>query len=343
MRMVAFLIGLGDPEFGVDPGWAWPVTTTSLVATGVRVNFVVRRTPENIEKEVWMCFMRAQYQDFWEPAGGVIGNSRSYLTPFDVDSVVMEESVEFQGERREKVEIPFESIGREESPESYPMMIDRQEEVVRIRGDEPWTYERGYWGRLVYDPNSGWLWVEPEFLLGVISPDPNVAGEGSAILSMSEPYAFFCDVTLIDAWLCKAFNHTVILMSKTAEGNDVSWRPVVMKPYGIDGDQVTMMSEYILPIDSPVGEGRYYDWWGYPGTLIYMVQDGYLEVKVDDFYGDFDFDGYVDLKDFALFADQWHKGMMDGDFDGMYDTDHDGWVTRKDLRVFVGNWLGVRP
>lgn len=64
---------------------------------------------------------------------------------------------------------------------------------------------------------------------------------------------------------------------------------------------------------------------------------------VDDFYGDFNFDGIVDGKDLALFAEKWHWSILDDNYDLMYDATQDGWTNEKDLAVLVSNWLKERP
>ncbi|MBA7607541.1 hypothetical protein ES703_14700 [subsurface metagenome] len=90
------------------------------------------------------------------------------------------------------------------------------------------------------------------------------------------------------------------------------------------------------------GEGRWYDAEGWPATFICMVEDGYLELKVDDFYGDFNFDGIVDFKDFALFANQWYMDLFCPEFDLMYDATRNGQVKADDLAAFAENWLNER-
>lgn len=80
-----FLIGLGDPETGfgeTSPGYSWPDGSDG-VSTLVEVRFIIKKAYGNLTSDCYMVFFRSCYQNFWEPFGGVYGNSFSSLNQWD--------------------------------------------------------------------------------------------------------------------------------------------------------------------------------------------------------------------------------------------------------------------
>ncbi len=343
-----FFFGCGDPEIGTDAGWIWPTTASSVITTILKVNFVLRRAGvANISKEVHMYFVRAQHQNFWEPLGGVIGNSASLLIPFDplLSLEAGQEEQEYEGSRHQKGEIQFESIDKRLSPKEYLAGAFREKGGIAAMSDgDSWEYAGGLWWQLVWDSAAGWILVQPDMLKVLLSPDPNIPGDAEGMLAVCEPYLFECAIFLEEEWVwdAQARDHTVIIESKTAQGDIVSRQPIQMWAYDYDGSLIYMMSEYVVPVDHKSGEGRWCDETGWFATFIHMVEGGYLELKVDDFYGDFNFDGFVDFKDFALFANQWRMDLFRPEFDLMYDATRDGQVKADDLAAFAENWLNER-
>jgi len=362
---VNFLIGLGDSavELGSqpDPGREWPVIGggDDAITTLLLVKFVVHKHSGDVEKEVHMVFERAKYQDFWEPCGGVIGNSYSFLTSFNSSGMSLqgeELGEELTGSCLE--EVPGNRVT---SSNSCSSALDGDQMMPALIDDD-WTYVGGLWMQYVFDGYYNWYWVyNPSIFKGLVSPgSPNDAVE---MLSLCEPYVFYCEVDIAPSifWpfyedvyqFDPHFVYTVILVSKSESGEVVSQLPVKLYPYKnlYDPDHgpfyscgVRMWSEFVVPIDSLDGEGRYWDWYvpSNSGVFIYVPENGYLELKVDDFYGDFDFDGYVDFEDFALFSNKWYQGTPDIGYDLMYDADRDGQTTEIDLITFTKNWLGER-
>lgn len=334
----AFFIGLGDPnENNTNYSWLWPSAGNDMVLTGVKLRFVVPRRVGDLVYECHCYFIRYQYAGFWLPAGaGVFDNSASLLVP---PPEIWPLSID--DEMVSMIEVTIEPTikMRIDKPEEYPLLFKKK---PMIHAAESWTYEGGEWAQLVWDAAQGWIWVTPTVMRALVSPNPEDPNDAISMLSVSEPYAFFCDVAVNDADKYKADTHTVLLMSKTESGGLVSVRRIWMQVYDRDQNRLLMKSEYIVPIDDRMGEGRYYDWWGYPGTFIYVAENGYLELMVDDFYGDFNFDGFINLKDFSLFANKWGQGLTNEGYDLIYDGTQDGQTDLGDLRVFAENWLTAR-
>jgi len=338
-----FYIGLGDPDNDDDPDYLWPQGCSTMVSTGVKSRFVIRRSNGDIVRECHCYFIRGQCAGFWWPDNmGVWDTSYSSLDPAP-------EIWPLSPPAENPYNVGYEEIRIQEieprncPPNEYP--IELEENPLPLDSNESWVYESRGWWQLIWNPDmGGWIWVQPDYLVSLISPDPNILYDGSEILTMCEPYSFLCNVYHEDAGLCDSLAHTVIVKSKTADGNDVSWRPVYMVVYGIypDQNEILFYSEYIVPIDSPVGEGRYMDWYGWIGTLIYVPEGGYLVMEVDPFYGDFNFDGIVNFKDFNHFAYFWQQDITCRGYDLMLDGTRDGRTTVEDLRLFAENWLKER-
>jgi len=80
-----FLIGLGDPDVGFggqDVGYSWPDGSDG-VSSLVQVRFRIMKASGDIMSECYMVFFRSQYQNFWEPYGGIYGASFSSLSQWD--------------------------------------------------------------------------------------------------------------------------------------------------------------------------------------------------------------------------------------------------------------------
>jgi len=62
-----------------------------------------------------------------------------------------------------------------------------------------------------------------------------------------------------------------------------------------------------------------------------------------DYAGDIDLNGVVDMSDFALFASAWKSRFGQGHWNRRCDLQADGdlVIDTADLRAFAGDWLGI--
>jgi len=335
---VAFFIGLGKPEppsSEIPWGWEWPRGSGTMVSTAVKLRFTIRKWNGPIEQECHTYFIRPQAADFWEPEGvGVYYASFSSLNPAPGIWGMLGMTETETKESARPATLP--GINHFPRLEGIPP-VDLQK---RTSADDAYLDED--WFQLTLGDGGYWSWNDFNALNVLVSPDPCIPNDANDIFSSCEPYAFFSVVEFPGEFY--AYSHTVILKSFTAEEELVSWLPI--KTYIIDaGYYYTYLfrTEYVVPIDTSAGEGNYIDQWGYSGVMIKTVEGGHLEVKVDDFYGDFNFDSVVNGEDFALFTNKWNRSILDGNYDLMYDATQDGWTKEDDLAIFVDNWLKERP
>ena len=455
-----FLIGLGDPDVGFggqDVGYLWPDYSDG-VSSLVQVRFRIMKASGDIISECYMVFFRSQYQDFWEPFGGIYGNSFSTLVPWEGWFPVFGKSggldlnLGLVGELGlDEVEVirksPYSNLLPDKSGEalfeaeviviydsncifiegSYiidsncPLIIDPNcfwADIVNIFPDAncpsymidqdcldypdpncPWIPDPNC---LVTDPNCFILDPDWPLVPGPMMPDPNcytyfdpnegfadypdlpTSGEGWEYLdslwkqwiwgwgyknsynmvatwisdiddpdevmlamSLSQPYIFLSLFSVEEIEDVRVMRHTGIVVSKDSFGWIVSQLPIELYVYDIFGNYVYLATNFILPMEFPEQQGVYYDRWGNSYAAIYVPEGGHVEVVKDDFYGDFNFDGKVEYKDYGMFAIRWNEnvfGLYDPNFayDLKYDADHDGHTDMSDLMYFIDNWLEIR-
>ena len=209
---------------------------------------------------------------------------------------------------------------------------------------EGWEYLGGSWRK--WYPGYGWWYVN-----GIVATwisdidDPN---EVMVAMNLSQPYVFLCQFEVDEIASVQTFRHTGKVISKDDMGRKVSELPVEMYVWDISGKQVFLATwTFILPMEFPEQQGVYYDRWGNSYAAIYVPEGGHLEVTRDDFYGDFNYDGAVDNKDYGLFAVRWNESVFspydpNAPYDLMYDADYDGQTDISDLMQFSDNWLEIR-
>ena len=360
-----FFVGLGNPLSGIvlqsDPGYEWP-GDNELVSTLVEIKLILRRHSGEIVNDAHMFFFKAQYQGFEEPFGGIIGNSWSALGEWSGAFLSGEESITFDDGitlRVTPITIDFEEIWEpKRAPYEYDPPFETSQ-FVSLSNDpndpnapedpydppylgDGWTFLEGSWSQLVFMP-YGWDWVEATEL-GALwlsnSGDPN---DSTLLMTYSNPYAFWCVMNVEMAHEMNAFSHSLLLISKDSDGQQVSWLPIKMNVVFVDMNIVTIVSDFIVPMQYPEDEGLYHDLWGMPYVAIYVPDGGHLEIKRDNFYGDFNSDSFVDELDYSMLTSMWQLDPNDATFDLIYDADHNGRIGPNDLRAFTGNWLGVRP
>ena len=355
-----FFIGLGSPVGTLVPDFDWPGGCGTMVSTMVEVKFVIPKWNGNIEKECYMYFVRAQCGDFWEPYPyGVIDNSHSYLVKYPNGTYSMSgegvtiklEQVDIMPEKTTKTAAP---LAREWKPPTTwqpsltsPILPFTSTAEV----SESWEYLKGHWeqynlvwcgcGMPWYPWDWHWHFSPAEELVVLWMADPADPCDGAGLVSYAEPYAFFCKVQfymeseVVDVIFTHI--HTVILKSKDEFGDVAAWLPINMYVYDIQWPYyhyIYLWSNGVVAIEHTAGQGYYRDYWGYPFAVIYVPDNGYLEIEVDDFYGDFNFDGVVNFVDYAMLLNYMGKGLTDEYYNLMYDADHDGQTTTKDLAIF---------
>lgn len=383
-----FLIGLGDPGTGgtsADPGYAWPGGNQDLVFTFVDLTFVVQKRGPDIVSDGYAYFFRAQYQDFFEPHGGIYGNSVSALGEWG-GMFLMAEGSTVSGDGITMTVSQMVDLGEEKEPRMrsyrYPefekgavetMIVDANDVDPNLpsSGDD-WAYIAGVWDQMVHD-SYGWYWKYPAEIVPLWMADPN--GEDAVeLVSAAFPYAFFCEVVVDKVADMIAYEHTVLVVGVDSVGTVVSRMPVKMFAYSINGTSVYFVSDWILPMEFFEEQGIYTDKWGYTVVAVHVPEGGHLEIAVDDFYGDFNFDNVVDNKDMALFSSVWNplwngdpnfcygsvsdpnfcydivcdpnfcnNTVYDASYDLKYDYNRDGYTGMVDLVGFLGNWLEIRP
>jgi hypothetical protein len=456
-----FLIGLGDPDVGFeagDVGYVWPDGKDG-VSTFVELRFVIQKATGNIINDCYVVFFRSQYQNFWEPFGGVFEHSFSSLSEWDgwdgwptiSDKSGGEGAAEHLGPVGEfdlteaasikKVPYPRLSFAKSGAP-SPDWIVVYDPNCVFIPGplvidpNCPWIVDPNcIWPDIINpipdpncpgwfidpdcpdypDPNCPWLYdpvcmvtepncyiLDPDWpwIAGPMVPDPNcytyfdpnegvlpevpMSGEGweyldgiwqkwypyygwdyingvvatwisniddsnevTLAMDLSQPYVFLCRWEVEEIGSVQTFQHTGVVISKDALGRKVSEMPIKLHVYQFWGNTVYLATDYILPMEFPEQQGEYYDSWGNSIAAIYVPEGGRLEITGDSFYGDFNYDGYVDNKDYGLFAARWNDdvfGLYDPNFayDLMYDADYDGQTDISDLMWFSDNWLEGR-
>lgn len=223
-------------------------------------------------------------------------------------------------------------------------------EIVPIipNEDEPTSGEGWYfWGNawMKWNPEYGW-WYTNSMVATWIS-DIDDPAEVVLAMDLCQPYVFLCIFYIDDMYSTQNFQHTGVLISRNTSGQIVAQMAIKLYVYDISGNYVYLATNFILPMEFPEQQGEYYDRWGNSYAAIYVPDGGHLEVVKDGFYGDFDYNGYVDNRDYGMFAARWGKnvfGMYDPNYayDLMYDADYDGQTDISDLIEFMDNWLEMR-
>ena len=452
-----FLIGLGDPDAGFggeDGGYLWPDYSDG-VSSLVEVRFVIRKASGNIVDDCYMVFFRSQYQDFFDPYGGIYGNSFSTLVPWEGwfpgfnKSGSPDPNLGLVGELElDEVELtekmPYGYSLDKSGGDTSDFIVIYDPNCVFIAGplvidlNCPWIVDPNcIWLDIVNpvpdpncpgwyidpdcpdypDPNCPWLYdpnclvtdpncyiLDPDWPL-VPGPlvvdsncftyiDPNegipdypdlptfgegweyldslwkqwIWGEGwknsysmvatwiadhenpdevMSAMDLSQPYILLLLFAVEEIEDVRVMRHTGIVVAKDSLGRKVSRLPIEMNVFNVSDIFVSLATNFILPMEFPEQQGVYYDRWGNSYAAIYVPEGGHLEVVKDDLYGDFNFDGKVEYKDYGMFVIRWNEnvfGLYDPNFayDLKYDADYDGQTDMSDLMYFTDNWLEIR-
>lgn len=340
-----FHIGLGEKDGTSHPDYLWP----DEIRTLCKLKFIIpRNSADPIIKEAYCYFRRQEGLGFKE------GANSPYYRSF---SGIGEAPEGNTNGICNNIKIPE----RPNPPDYYINLYDGNDSIISDSGND-WWYEQGTWKQLIWDSNiEEWEWQDPCWIIALPSPDMNEPWDMAEMLTLSNPYSFLCIAGLENAVNLESRKHSIILLSKDQNGQVISSVPVKIEAYEINGHQVKMITDYVIAIDSFIGQGRHQDLWGlFYGadwwySVIHVKENGYLELYIDSFFGDFDLDGIVNNKDMAGFGKHWNKSawtQSEGEsgsssellfYDLKYDFNHDGYTNYFDLEVLSENWLQQRP
>ncbi len=347
--------GLGDPEGTFNPdapldyGYELPGPGggyNDVFDTLVQLKITIPRAHAPLRTVyVWAYFVRVQYQNMWEPAGGVYGNSFSGIGELEGYGTPTQ-SLEYKA-------ITIEFPTAEKSPKGkasdYPLDTKSHTGQAVTTMDttssgQPYL-DWAHWYQLRWDPYLGqWYWDDPNKLYALWFAEPNDPNDIIETMNTCEPYVLWADVNLPEPFDGNDAHSTVILKA-VKDSNVVSKMPMSMYMYekSPDGKVLSMFSDYVEIVDNSADQGYYYDQWNNLYAVIYVPQGGILEVDFPEIYGDFNADDKVDFYDFALFSNHYQDSVWDPNtnYDAMYEEPNnwDGEITMLEVGSFTENWL----
>jgi len=353
--------GLGDPEGVFDPNdpldydYELPGPGggyDDVFDTWVELKITVPRKHMPMQAVyVWATFNRMQYQNMWEPLGGVYGNSDSGLGHWG--------GMSMQGLSESDIPViqmtPRNRMGVVKEPKDrsadYPVVGSKIRTMNTTSSSGPtldsldltqlrWDYVEPYgWGwyyfLIQYGEDLHALWLG----------DPNDPNDVVEMLSCSEPYAYWADVTLPEPFYGDSATTTVILRALDDLDTIRSKIPLTMNLYDKSPDHMTLtfMSDWFIISEDPNFHGHYQDKWGNPYTVIYMPELTYPDVDFSEPFGDFNADDKVDYVDLGLFVGHWLDSANDVNttYDAMYEepNNRSGSIDFRDFSVLAENWL----
>jgi len=361
---VDFFIGLGDPNTGFDtvynPEYEWPSGDT-IIDTFVELKFKLPRSSGDIEQNAWVHFVRAPYQNFWKPSGGVYGSSNSGIGNSSMTLMSMEVGGTDVNDLNDVNEINIPMMLFE--PKKWPSKDAERNPVVSktlstadISIPEPndpdgmWKFKGSSWSQYVY--SSGWWhWVDA---YGIIPADLNTTNPNqvASFFDYSEPHCFDYSVMIDQAsyphysgWSFKG--STVEIRSVDSSGNIVSTMPTWSYWYYLNSVYEDNKSWFwfdleagnIVSISNKEAEGYYLDSNGKTYTAIYVPINGHLEGRPYISNGDFNFDGITNFEDYSLLLSMDGVTHQNSNYDFMYDATMDGIINWEDHRYFFNSWL----
>jgi len=343
--------GLGDPFGAFDPDdpldydYELPGPGggySDVFDTWVELKITIPKKLPLSPVYVWATFVRAQYQNMWSPSGGVYGNSRSGLGHWPYGSM----GIQSDSFKSETFEIPKIKKATKYSKEKYPL-IGSREKVITMEASvesEP-SLKSLVLTQLRWDPDYGWayFYIQTGEELHAIWTDPNDPNEIEDILSASEPYAYFAEVTLAQPFDGNSAISTVHLraMEMDIVKSKIPY-PMYLYDKSPDNMTLTFMGWFVISED-PDFQGQYQDEWGNPYTVIYMPELTYPDIDFPDPFGDFNADDEVDYHDLEAFSWHWLDSTEDDNtaYDAMYEEPNswDGLINFQDFSAFGKNWL----
>ncbi len=366
---LSIFVGLGDPDifdgttrrpgtsYTPKPDYLWP---DAFITTMVELDISIPKKPVTPlpTTHIWGRFSRVPLQHFWpwDSVLGVIDISQqgigSYgsssiqsttqkLTPDALDpnwpgSLSMYDRNPSQAKDRSA---NYPLVGTKTRTMTYVtasgVTLDALD-LTQLRWDyvEPWGWDWYYF--LIQDgENLHALWVG----------DPNDPNCITDMLSASEPYAFWADITLPEPFYGDTATTTVILRALDNLNAVQSKIPLAMTLVEKSPDNMTLtfLSDwFVFSIDTNF-HGYYQDQWQNPYTVIYAPAGTHPDLDFPEIFGDFNADDKVDFYDFALYADHWQDSVEDPNtsYDAMYEDPNtwDGEISTLELKTFTEHWL----
>ncbi len=134
---------------------------------------------------------------------------------------------------------------------------------------------------------------------------------------------------------------TNVLYSLDSTGKCLTKMPIFMAVKSKQENSITFISDYFYAMNDCHSQGIFYDNQNNKYVCIPTIGDGNLAVSqmAIEEYGDFNFDGIVNSKDFVIFAEKLKLTTQDEKYDMMFDYNKDNKIDNKDLFLFIKNWL----
>jgi len=364
---VFWYVGLGheesqfDPDIPPDYGYEWPGNSSGeMVDTVVQLKITIPgKEPPLPERYVWVWFVRATFQGFWAMPGG---------DPPGVYHI----STQGIGDLTKGLSMPAQIQPGESTTTEHPILpqkvpgekitsriaakeraFDNPPDRSKVKGITTMDYtsdgpslDWAHWYQLRWDPYYGeWYWDDPCEMHALWVVDPNDPNEMIQKMDVSEPYVVWADVNLPEPFDGNDAKSTVVLRSidKTT-GEIFSKMRMYMYLYSKSPDNkvLTMLSDYVVVMESPEEQGYYQDSWGNVYVAIYAPEGSVLDVDFPATFGDFNADDEVDYLDLALFVEHWLDSANDVNttYDAMYEEPNNwsGSIDFRDFSAFAGNW-----
>lgn len=354
--------GLGDPAVILDDnapldlGYEWPGPGGSYndcVGTVVQLKITVPgRGPPVQPIYVWCRYVRGQYQNFWWPADqGVYNYSIQGIGELSLgssgiqspDPNTVEQSVTMSDLSL------YDSPAPKLTPSNYPRVTsDTNPSAMGYVTASGVSLDAIDLTQLRWDPDIGWAYFlvgSEEGLPGHWIAEPNDPNDIIELLSVSQPYAFWADITLPEPFYGDTATTTVILRAVDRANVVQSKIPLAMTlvEKSLDNLTLTFLSDWFIVSVDPNFHGYYQDQWQNPYTVLYFPEQTHPDLDFPEIFGDFNADDKVDFYDFALYADHWQDSVEDPNtsYDAMYEDPNtwDGEISTIELKAFTEHWL----
>jgi len=339
---LSIFVGLGDPD--IFDGTTWRPGTSytpkpDYLSTLVELDVSIPKKPVTPlpTMHIWAQFVRAQYQRFWlwGSVPGVIDvcqqgigsydsssieSTTQKLTPDGLDpnwpgSLSMYDGNAIQAKDRSA---NYPLVGTKTTTMTYGTLSNGVSldslDLTQLRWDyvEPWGWD-WYYFPIEYGENLHALWVgDPN--------DPNCIAD---MLSVSQPYAFWADITLPEPFYGDSATTTVILRALDNLNTVQSKIPLAMTLVEKSPDNMTLtfLSDWFVFSADTNFHGYYQDQWQNPYTVIYAPASTHPDLDFPETFGDFNADDKVDFYDFTLSANHWQDSVNDPNtnYDALYE------------------------